>query len=110
MLVNSKKTKQLYFKCLREITSVGWLCVICACTRVDLPPAPPINIYQSSELLSNSSDHGQGSLTVAIPENRPPYFDGVYSNGIERDIINESFQLVGYLPEFMETANSTLLP
>lgn len=77
--------------------------IISACTKVNLPPVPANRPYQSA-IFTGSSDHGHGNLTVAIPENRPPYFNGMHGNGIERDIIHESFIASGLHPEFMITS------
>lgn len=92
-------------KPLRGVALLGGGFLVAACTMVDLPPVPPKNPYQSPANLANPSAHGQGKLTVAIPENRPPYFNGAHDDGIERDIIREAFEQVGEHPEFMATAD-----
>ena len=92
----------LYFS--RVPLFIGWI-VVSACSRLDLPSVPPLTPYQPPAASSGSSDHGQGNLTIAVPENRPPYFNGATDDGIERDIIRDSFLAVGLYPEFMETAD-----
>ncbi len=92
-------------QCLFRFASLGWLFLVTACTMVDLPPVPPKTPYRPSPDLRASSSHAQGDLTVAIPENRPPYYNGSHDNGIERDIIHEAFDLAGLHPEFMAVAD-----
>ncbi|CAK0761031.1 putative PBPb domain-containing protein [Gammaproteobacteria bacterium] len=75
-----------------------------SCARVDLPPVPPILPYQPSALLAQKSKTVH-EILVAIPENKPPYFNGMSDDGIERDIIQESFSLLGKSPNFIETAD-----
>lgn len=82
---------------------LGGVLIIASCTWVELPPVPPLTSYQPAHI-KNPSDHGKGDLTIAIPENHPPYFDGRRDDGIERDIIRESFAAVKLYPEFMATA------
>lgn len=89
--------------CLYRVVVLGGLFTVASCTLVELPPVPPLTPYQPAHI-KNPSDHGKGDLTIAIPENHPPYFDGVHDNGIERDIIRESFIAVKLSPEFMPTA------
>ncbi|CAK0746617.1 putative PBPb domain-containing protein [Gammaproteobacteria bacterium] len=84
--------------------SLGLLLAISACSRVELPSVPPILPYQPSPFLSRGSEHDH-SLVIAIPENKPPYFNGATNDGIERDILQEAFALVGKHPDFMETAD-----
>ncbi|CAK0766276.1 putative ABC transporter substrate-binding protein [Gammaproteobacteria bacterium] len=91
-------------RCHYVATWLGWLFLLTACTMVDLPPVPPQRPYQPP-ILQGSSAHGGGKLTVAIPENRPPYFIGAFENGLERDVIRESFEAVGLHPEFMATGD-----
>ncbi|CAK0747017.1 hypothetical protein CCP3SC15_1480002 [Gammaproteobacteria bacterium] len=88
----------------RRAIFIVWVFMITSCTKENLPPVPPVAPYQPSAVRPESPDHGHGSLTIAIPENKPPYFNGATDDGIERDIIQESFQLAGRHPEFMETA------
>jgi polar amino acid transport system substrate-binding protein len=89
---------------LRVMITLAGVFIATACTMVELPPVPPLLPYRPP-LLAGSSDHGKGSLTVAIPENRPPYFNGARNDGIERDIIHGSFDAVGLHPEFMATGD-----
>jgi|GEM_PF-4306271 len=78
--------------------------MITACSRVNLPSVPPIRPYQPSNLLQDESGQTH-ALTIAIPDNKPPYFNGVTDDGIERDILQEAFGLIGKNPNFMEAAD-----
>ena len=84
--------------------AVGGMLSLAACARHDFPPVPPITPYQPSAFLEAAKAHGDGVVTMAIPENKPPYFNGSTNDGIERDAIRESFALVGKYVEFTETA------
>lgn len=89
---------------LRELTVLVGAFMLASCIMADLPPVPPPTPYQPAHTVTAVGNQAE-RLVIAIPENRPPYYDGVHDNGIERDIIREAFLLVGRHSRFMAAAN-----
>ncbi len=76
---------------------------IAACSEHGFPTVPKITDYKPP--VDKTTTCADGAVTIAVPDNKPPYFNGSSKDGIERDIINDAFGLTGKCVNFMEVAH-----
>ncbi len=102
--LNASPTGAVARRVLRFCLAIAFGLTISACSKQELPPVPALHPYQPSAYLEDEAQKAAGVIKVAVPENKPPYFNGSTNDGIERDIIRESFKNSGKFVSFLGTA------